>query len=215
MRKNYSFFSDRKGRAEFIARTFRKEFEASRKVLDVGCDYNSLKDILGPKVTGVDLYGNPDYKIDFEREKLSRFKDNMFDSVVCTEVLEHLENLHEMMGELSRVSNRYIIVSLPNCMNLFTRISILFCGKAGKFYGLPNKRPDDRHRWFFSHVDIDQFFQKYAAENSLVIAKKFLHCNYSNHWKGKLTRIFVRFLDLDSASQSYWILLEKLSERTL
>lgn len=207
--KKYEYFSDREGRAAFIASVFSKEISESGSLLDVGCDYNTLKKIIGSKVTGVDLYGEPDFKVDFEKEKLSRFKDNEFDMTVCTEVLEHLENLHEMIDELTRVSKRYILISLPNCMPLFTRFDILLYGKTGKFYGLPFKKPEDRHRWFFSHTDIEKFFQNYAPKKSLTITKRFLHCNFSSSWKGKLVRMFIKTFNIDIAAQSYWILLEK------
>ena len=207
--KKYEHFDNREERAAFIAETFEKEISQSSSVLDVGCDYNTLKKIVGSKVTGIDLYGDPDYKVDFEKEKLLRFKDGEFDFVVCTEVLEHLENFHEIIDELIRVSNRYILISLPNCMDIFTRLNILFRGKAGKFYGLPFEKPADRHRWFFSHTNIERFFQHYASRHELSIARRFLHCNFSHTWRGNLVRACVKFFNLDSAAQSYWILIEK------
>jgi len=215
MQKNYSFFSDRKGRARFIAKTFEHELSKSHSVLDVGCDYNTLKKILGPKVTGVDLSGDPDFKIDFEKEQLSRFSDREFDCVICTEVLEHLENLHDMIDELTRVSNKYILISLPNCMDIFTRFNIFFRGRAGKFYGLPISKPDDRHRWFFNFLDAEKFFQDHVKKHSLKITRKFLHCNFSNTWKGFLVRFFVKIFNIDIAAQSYWILMEKTNEKII
>ena len=41
-------------------------------------------------------------------------KDNSFDVVICSEVLEHLENLQEALQELVRVSKRYCVLSVPN-----------------------------------------------------------------------------------------------------
>lgn len=43
------------------------------------------------------------------------FKDGSFDVVVCYEVLEHLEykKFSKAVSELSRVSNAYVIISLP------------------------------------------------------------------------------------------------------
>lgn len=207
--KRYEFFTDRKGRAAFIAKIFEKELSQSRSILDVGCDYNTLKHLLGTKVTGVDLYGDPDYKVDFEKEKLSRFKDEEFDMVVCTEVLEHLENLHEMINEIFRVSNKYVLISLPNCADFFTRINIFFTGNIGKFYGFPQEKPEDRHRWFFSHINIEDFFKAYAQKNNHKILRRFLICNYSGSWKGSLVRFFIRVFNINSAGQSYWILIEK------
>jgi len=207
--KKYDFFKDREGRAAFIAKIFKNELAQAHSVLDVGCDYNTLKKIIGPKVIGVDLYGNPDFKIDFEKEKLSRFGDREFDLVVCTEVLEHLENFHAMIDELARVSDKYILISLPNCMDFFTRCSIFFQGKAGKFYGLPFEKPEDRHRWFFNHLDLEQFFHNYANKHALRIADRFLHCNFGASWEGTLIRFLTEAFRVDSIAQSYWILLEK------
>lgn len=42
------------------------------------------------------------------------FKDNSFDLVVCTEVLEHLEHPKKAYKELIRVSKKYILLSVPN-----------------------------------------------------------------------------------------------------
>jgi hypothetical protein len=211
--KKYEQFNNREERAAFIAKTFQKEISEASSILDVGCDYNTLKKIVGSKVTGIDLYGAPDIKIDFEKEKLSRFKDKEFDLVVCTEVLEHLENFHEMVDELARVSGRHILISLPNCFDFFTRINILFSGRVGKFYGLPVEKPGDRHRWLFSHHDIDRFFRAYSKKHNYSIVKKFLQCNFGNSWKGVLVRNFIKLFNVDSAAQSYWILIEKSTQK--
>ncbi len=42
------------------------------------------------------------------------YKDNSFDLVICTEVLEHLENPKKAYRELIRVSRKYILLSVPN-----------------------------------------------------------------------------------------------------
>ncbi len=207
--RKFEQFNNREERAAFIARFFEKEIHQSKSVLDVGCDFNNLKKVIGLKVTGVDLFGEPDFQVDFEKEQLSRFKDNEFDFVVCTEVLEHLENLHAMVDELFRVSDRYVLISLPNCADFFTRISILRSGHVGKFYGLPIEKPEDRHRWFFSHTDIEKFFQAYSRRNGYSILRRFLVCNYGDNWRGSLVRLFIKFFSIDSAGQSYWILISK------
>ena len=207
--KRYDQFNNREERALFISKVFSKEIESSTTILDVGCDFNNLKHIVGEKVTGIDLYGSPDFKIDLEKEKLSRFKDGEFDMVVCTEVLEHLENFHELTDEIFRVSSNRVLISLPNCTDFFTRINILLTGRTGKFYGLPIQKPDDRHRWFFSHIDIEKFFLEYSKKNNYQIAKRFLVCNYGNSWRGILVRLFIKIFNVESAGQSYWILIEK------
>ncbi len=42
------------------------------------------------------------------------FKDSEFDMVICTEVLEHLENPLVALKEVHRVSKKYAILSVPN-----------------------------------------------------------------------------------------------------
>lgn len=42
------------------------------------------------------------------------YKVNSFDLVVCTEVLEHLEEPAKALGEMLRVSRKYLIISVPN-----------------------------------------------------------------------------------------------------
>jgi 2-polyprenyl-3-methyl-5-hydroxy-6-metoxy-1,4-benzoquinol methylase len=43
-----------------------------------------------------------------------KYKDNSFDLVICSEVLEHLEDPQKALRELARVSRRYILLSVPN-----------------------------------------------------------------------------------------------------
>jgi 2-polyprenyl-3-methyl-5-hydroxy-6-metoxy-1,4-benzoquinol methylase len=43
-----------------------------------------------------------------------KYKDNSFDLVICSEVLEHLENPQKALAEITRVSSKYILLSVPN-----------------------------------------------------------------------------------------------------
>jgi 2-polyprenyl-3-methyl-5-hydroxy-6-metoxy-1,4-benzoquinol methylase len=42
------------------------------------------------------------------------YKNNTFDVVLCTEVLEHLEDPKKALKELFRVSKKYVLLSVPN-----------------------------------------------------------------------------------------------------
>ena len=42
------------------------------------------------------------------------YKDNSFDLLICSEVLEHLEHPEEALKELHRVTKKYVIFSVPN-----------------------------------------------------------------------------------------------------
>lgn len=209
--RKFDHFIDRKGRAAFIAKTFATEIGQAKRILDVGSDYNTLKKLVGDKVLGVDLYGEPDITIDFEKEQLKQFRAKQFDFVVCTEVLEHLENLHVMTHELLRVSRKYVLISLPNTLNVFAKWNMLMHDSAGKYYGLPFSPPEDRHRWFFGYKDIDRYFEHLSRTTGFRIKDKFLVMNFSQSWKGRLLSWFVQLTGYNNASASYWILLERRS----
>jgi len=41
------------------------------------------------------------------------FRANYFDTVLCSEVLEHLDKPEKALSELKRVSNKYCIICVP------------------------------------------------------------------------------------------------------
>ncbi len=79
-------------------------------LLDFGCGTKPYKDFF----TGVSEYIGVDYKIEGREEaqkevdvfydgKTIPFEDEKFDSILCTEVLEHVFNLDELLLEFNRV----------------------------------------------------------------------------------------------------------------
>jgi len=88
---------------------------------------------------GIGLGGSQDQKVDLGKNAIP-FSDNSFGCVLCIDVLEHVENIHEVFDELGRVSLRYIIVALPNPYADFYKM--LRSGNYSqdfpwKFFGLP------------------------------------------------------------------------------
>ncbi len=109
-----------------------------------------------------------DRYVDLERDKLP-FPDNSFDCVLCLDVLEHIENIHEIFDELCRVTCRYVIVSLPNPWADFynmLRFGDYDVDRPLKFYGLPLEPPEDRHKWFFSNEEAEKFIPESCTEHS-------------------------------------------------
>src|SRR3989344_5248458 len=97
-------------------------------ILDVGCGegftLNRLKENkIGKRLEGIEYSKTaielgkksyPDIKITQGDIYNLSYKDNEFDLVLCTEVLEHLENPTKGLKELIRVSKKYLVVSVPN-----------------------------------------------------------------------------------------------------
>ena len=167
----YVHFPSREARSRYVARRFRKYLEGP--VLDVGCFEAPLRNLLdGVEYTGIDLSGDPDIKLDLERCSELPFPANTFVCVLCIEVLEHLDNLHAVFGEIVRVSKRYVIVSLPNCWR--DARSPIARGK-GSFahYGLPLEPPPERHKWFFGFSEARRFLDHQASRHNLTIVEMF------------------------------------------
>lgn len=97
-------------------------------ILDVGAGEGFTLDMfrrsnVGKKLEGIEYM---DEAIEFGKKlhpqvKIKKgdiyqlpYKDNSFDVIICTEVLEHLEDPAAALVELKRVTKKYIILSVPN-----------------------------------------------------------------------------------------------------
>ena len=88
------------------------------RVLEVGVGnktvYTQLK-LSGLDVTGLDIDPSLEPDVVSSVEKMP-FKDESFDAVLCAEVLEHLpfSSFESSLTELSRVSRRHVVLTLPH-----------------------------------------------------------------------------------------------------
>jgi 2-polyprenyl-3-methyl-5-hydroxy-6-metoxy-1,4-benzoquinol methylase len=142
-------------------------------VLDIGCSEGWLGEYLPSQVEylGIDIK-LPKKPLDAGAKRryvecnLDRASipagDKQYDLVMCTEVLEHLEEFHFVVNEIARVAKKYAIVSLPNLFNWHFRLATLK-GKTTKFYGLPLQKPEDRHRWWFHPVQAEHLFMNHPC----------------------------------------------------
>jgi 2-polyprenyl-3-methyl-5-hydroxy-6-metoxy-1,4-benzoquinol methylase len=161
-------FSSREHRINYLA-GYYKDFLKGR-VLDVGCDQGILRLLIDDmEYVGIDSQGLPDIQLNLEEVECLPFEDQSFECVLCIDVLEHLDNLHLVFGELVRVAGQYLIISLPNC----------WCGARkpiergrGSFahYGLPAENPNDRHKWFFNISEAKKFVEAQAVKYGIRIA---------------------------------------------
>lgn len=97
-------------------------------VLDVGCGegftLNKLsEEKIGKRLEGVDFLEkaieigrklHPHLTLNQGDIYKLEYKNNSFDLVMATEVLEHLEDPREGLKELIRVSKKYLLLSVPN-----------------------------------------------------------------------------------------------------
>jgi len=222
-----SEYDSREERHRFLAEHFGRYLTGS--VLNIGG--GGAKHLLGfIKPHGyleLDIAGKPDLRIDLDAEYPWPIDDGKFDAVICTEVLEHLNELHRAFSELLRITRRYIVISVPNALPAVygyivrrpvnvddgTPSDVGF-GKFAKFYGLPLNRPEDRHRWFFSYSEAQQFFRDQAATRGYRVVEEYATGVQGFSMKGRLARAVVRALWGETVMRdwfvgSYWCVLEK------
>ena len=122
-----------------------------RRVLDVGCGYGHLGELLaqrGYAVTGVDFPGLPHSpEIDFAEADLDRGLPQLngrFDFILCADVLEHLRDPLQMLEDCRGLlaAHGALIASLPNSGHAYFRLQVLL----GRF------PQDDRGLFDRTHV---------------------------------------------------------------
>lgn len=148
-------FHSRRDRVAYVANRFQNLLRG--KVLDIGCDEAWLKTLVqGIEHTGIDLNPKADLQLNLETLENLPFEDNSFDTVICIDVLEHLDSLHRIFHELFRVCSGCVIISWPNAW-VNARRAIGRGRGSFSHYGLPVQPPADRHKWFFSITEALHF----------------------------------------------------------
>ena len=163
-------FAQRSDRPRFLARHWAALLGGS--VLDVGCDEAVLRASCAPgSYTGIDRTAAADVRQDLAREPRLPFSERSFDTVVCWDVLEHLDEPHALFAELARVTRTHLLVSLPNTWNA-ARKQLRRGRGAIEHYGLPTEPPGDRHRWFFNLSEGEAFLRAMAARHGLALVER-------------------------------------------
>ena len=207
-------YTDRKERNTYCLNLLKSSFPNVNTILNLGGGQKRYLKESSYKVTEVDIDGDNDFNIDLDSINKLPFENNSFDCVICLDVLEHLENFHLILDEINRVSNKYIIISLPNCFVSFFNILLnkktnnrQNNGYHDKFYGLPFNKPIDRHRWFFSINDIESFFINYASKKNIRLDFLF---PLSKSYKSKILSLFLsKRLKREILTKYAWIILKK------
>ena len=225
--RNNNLFANREERNRFVAEYF-SDYIGSRVVNVGGGGKKHLAKYLDEDVSYIelDVDGEPDCKVDLEKDLPLDFCDEEFDTVICTEVLEHLDNFHEVFSELLRIG-KLMIISLPNPVN--DSLSYFMDkrykgddqelrnqhGKYTKYYGLPFERPNDRHKWFFSFTEAEDFFYHNQNVYNYKVVELFGTRYYGRSLIGKVVRFMVdKIMGVDARKNIFcnniWVVLKKI-----
>jgi len=85
--------------------SYMKDLIINKKCFALDFDVNEVNDAKN-NLPFCDVRQGSLYKLPFD--------DNSFDLVICTEVLEHLEDPNLAISEICRVSKQYVLLSVPN-----------------------------------------------------------------------------------------------------
>ena len=215
------FYKNREERSKWLVERFKKEISQSENLLDVGCYNADLKNFIPDQIkyTGIDIAGKPDIFINLDETEKLPFDNNTFETVICADVLEHLENIHLIFDELCRVSGKYIIITLPNAYVFIPQFirgkkyakntdKRKQFGRYSKFYGLPFEKPEDRHRWFFSYDEATEFVEYRAKKNNFKIVAVDNEWNYIRFSLKKILLATLRLINKNFTQKHFICLLE-------
>ncbi|MFK5856559.1 MAG: class I SAM-dependent methyltransferase [Bacteroidota bacterium] len=148
-----------------------------KTVVDIGCGNGIITNVLNQqyKVTAVD---RSEQALKFVKAKKINascdnipLKDNSFDMVFSSELLEHLPDdvLEGTISEFKRLSNKYIFITVPNDENP-DKLSIV-CPKCSYRYNSPN------HLRSFNTTKLSALFPEYKLINTFTFGRKIRYYN--------------------------------------
>lgn len=163
-----------------------KKLKNVKTVLEIGVGNKTVSTYLknqGYNITTCDFDKSlkPDIVSDIRDLKI---KNNSYDAVMCCEVLEHipLKDLDKALDELSRVSNKYVIVSIPYYCAYIEKCIRLSLGYFYKTFNLKLSIPyfflkpkfSGEHYWGLGIKGISKkIFRKKAKKSGLKIIEEF------------------------------------------
>lgn len=213
-------YTSRQDKMKYVYDKYKDILQTS--VLDVGADQCLLKNELPQTAvyTGIGLGCSCAdlVKVDLEKEKIP-FEDDSFDTVVCLDVLEHLDNIHAVFTDIFRVASKYVLISLPNpywgFLDFLKNGKYMGRAKDMKFYGLIGEPESDRHKWFFSYSNAVDFVEYNAQRNNFRV----IDFQYSETrlFKSRFKKILFKYLFNDKIKlqdfcciDMWWVLENQL-----
>ncbi len=178
-----------------------------KKILEIGIGNNGVAILMknyGFNYTTCDI--NKELKPDVVADiRNIPFRKDEFDLVCAFEVLEHLpfEEFENCLKELKRVSNKYIIISIPNATSFFSGLFKLSIPRFSRYFEFQINIP---YR-FFPYGRFKQNGVHCWEMNRKKCSKKVIKEKLNKHFK-----IIKEFNELLQPEHYYFILEVKQSE---
>jgi ubiquinone/menaquinone biosynthesis C-methylase UbiE len=141
-----------------------------RNVLDAGCGEGYVLDFISRrnpdlKLVGVDLseqavqYAKEHFgqRAEFRKGSVYKlpFSDKSFDTVVCSEVLEHLDDAGRAIAELRRVARKAVVITVPR------EPYFQWLNNAAQWLGIS---PDPEHVNFWDKGGFEAFIRSHFED---------------------------------------------------
>ena len=186
-------------RNQFVARKLGKL--NNQIILDIGCrDQVFKKSLLGNfEYIGVD-YDKENENTEFINHNLEQGLPKQIgkiDIINAMDVLEHVENIHDIFNECFKKSEQKIAIALPNMAYYKFRLTFLFSGEISGKYIFHSKKIIDRHRWFTTYYNNINFVKTNTPKNWKIKHYNFIFQRKRNfilyHLEKVLSKLFPKF----------------------
>ena len=141
-----------------IKEYLEKHSNQYKSVIDLGArDQILLKFLpINSKYTGVDKF-TPKLNLNIDVELNFNEIIDKYDLVVALDIIEHLNNPIKFFENCKNISNKLIILNIPNAAYYQFRLSLLFTGELTEKFHFSGKFEQDRHRWFTTFNNTKEF----------------------------------------------------------
>ena len=186
-------------------------------ILDIGCGWGHKTHYLTKKntVIGFDILynllksakNNKIRGVCATADTTLPFKNDVFDMVICSEVLEHLVLPENIIKEIKRIVKKegLAFITIPNTFTMMNRINILFgCSLEEKIgYNTPFKEFNTPHIRFFTWAGFKYFLNK----NGFIISSNYSHMIPSvPHFSLK----FFNYNIVSPLNKILWVLVQRI-----
>jgi hypothetical protein len=170
--RNLTRYPGRVSRQYAVGEMYRAPYLNGKSVLDVGCDIRGISERVGSstRYVGVDMQGLADVCIDLDSQRLP-FPPRSFETVLCFEVLEHLNKIHQAFDDMLSISDRFFVGSLFVESGIYGGRSVTRFGEALGNMQLPIAPVYDRHEWIFNASDALDFIYYRAKKAGFRIVR--------------------------------------------
>ena len=146
----------------------------NKKVLDVGCGYGFLTEMIlksGNKVKAIETADNAIkhirtlgvevYDLDVNSKWTEKINEK-FDVVVCTELIEHVFDTDNLLTNINSVlkKNGFLVISTPNVASFGRRLMLLF--GINPILEFTTRKEDAGHIRYFTFADLEKLLSEHG-----------------------------------------------------